>query len=256
MQTPPLQSPSTALHSTIDAEEVARFSRIADEWWDENGKFKPLHRMNPLRIGTIRDHACRHFNRPLSSVTPLAGLRLLDIGCGGGLISEPMARLGADVTGVDASEKNIAVASLHARQSGVQVNYRASAAETLAAEGAQFDMVLALEIIEHVSDVGAFYDAVCALLAPGGLIVFSTLNRTAKSYLMAIIGAEYVLRWLPKGTHAWAKFIRPSEMLADITQRGLEKLSLEGMIFDPLTWKFSLHPKDLDVNYLLVAKKP
>jgi 2-polyprenyl-6-hydroxyphenyl methylase/3-demethylubiquinone-9 3-methyltransferase len=254
-QIPKLQSASTAENSTIDPDEVARFSRIADEWWDENGKFKPLHRINPLRIGTIRDHACAQFGRDASSVNPLQGLRLLDIGCGGGLISEPMARMGTAVTGLDASEKNIAVARLHAEQTGTQLTYTASTAEALAATGAQFDIVLALEIIEHVANIDYFYDAITQLVRPGGMLVMSTLNRTAKSYAMAIIGAEYVLRWLPRGTHSWSKFIRPSEMVAALTARNMAITDLQGMVFDPIKWKFSMHPKDLDVNYMLVAKK-
>lgn len=256
MQNAATQTPHAGATTTIDAEEVARFSRIAEEWWDENGKFKPLHRLNPLRIGTIRDAACEHFLRDSASATPLSGLKLLDIGCGGGLICEPMARLGAAVTGIDASEKNIAVASLHAEQTATPISYRAATAEALVAEGAQFDMVLALEIIEHVADIDLFYDAACKLVRPGGLLVMSTMNRTAKSYLMAIVGAEYVLRWLPRGTHRWQKFIRPSEMVAALTARGVQVTDIQGLVFDPKTWKFTLNAKDLDVNYLLFAQKP
>lgn len=256
MPEPTSQIPSNTSTSTIDAEEVARFSRIAEEWWDENGKFKPLHRLNPLRIGTIRDQMLAHFGKAANSPSPLSGLSLLDIGCGGGLISEPMARLGASVTGIDASEKNIAVASLHAQQTHTSVSYRAATAEQLAAEPARYDVVLALEIIEHVAQMPLFYDAVTQLVKPGGLLFMSTINRTAKSYAMAIVGAEYVLRWLPRGTHSWQKFVKPSEMVRDLNARNLEVVELQGMVFNPLKWEFALNPRDLDVNYLLVAKKP
>lgn len=242
---------SHATHQTsIDPAEVEQFSRIADEWWDENGKFKPLHRINPLRISYIRDKAEAHFKRSMS------GLNLIDIGCGGGLISEPMAKLGANVTGLDASEKNIAIASIHAKKSAVDIRYLASSAEALAATGEQFDVVLALEIIEHVADLDVFYSALAALVKPGGLLILSTMNRTPKSYAMAIVGAEYVLRWLPRGTHDWAKFVKPSEMARALEGRGLTISETQGMVFAPLEWKFTLNPKDLDVNYLMVATKP
>lgn len=249
------QTSSASEHSTVDAEDVARFSAIAEEWWDENGKFKPLHRINPLRIGYIRDAAVAHFGLNADDVNPLNGLSLIDIGCGGGLIAEPMARLGADVTGVDASEKNIKVASLHAEQTRTELQYRASTAEALAAEGAQYDIVLALEIIEHVADVDVFYDAITALVKPGGLLVMSTINRNPKSYAMAIIGAEYIMRWLPVGTHNWSQFIRPSEMVQALTKRGYMVNDMQGMTYNPLKRIFSLSKTDLDVNYLMVAKK-
>ncbi len=250
--------PSEALHAThttIDDAEVARFSAIADEWWDERGKFAPLHKLNPIRIGYLRDQLIRHFSGSGASATPLNNLSLVDIGCGGGLISEPMARLGATVTGVDASPTNISVASLHAKNAGVNVAYRATTAEQLAIEGKQFDVVLALEIIEHVSDVNLFYDAISALVKPGGVLILSTLNRTAKSYALGIIGAEHVLRWLPKGTHTWSKFIKPSEMASAMRARGFQVADITGITFSPLTWSFALNAKDLDVNYLMVATK-
>lgn len=246
--------------STIDDAEVARFSAIADEWWDERGKFAPLHRLNPTRIAYLRDRIIHHFAAETlahgESATPLANLSLIDIGCGGGLIAEPMARLGATVTGIDASPTNINVADLHAKAGGVNVAYRATTAEQLALEGAQFDVVLALEIIEHVADIDLFYDAITALVRPGGLIILSTLNRTAKSYAMGIIGAEYVLRWVPRGTHTWAKFVRPSEMAQALTRRGFAVADTTGLVFSPRSWSFSLNPKDLDVNYLMAATKP
>ncbi len=235
----------TANATTVDAQDVERFSRIASEWWEENGKFRPLHKMNPLRLGFIRDKAIAHFslNPPLLAeegrVGALAGLTLLDVGCGGGLLSEPLARLGAQVTGIDASERNIKVAALHAQQSGVEVEYRVATPEELVASGqwpvdsknnpalttnhqslaTSFDIVLALEIVEHVADVDLFMRSVCSLVKPGGLLIMSTLNRTFKSYAMAIIGAEYVLRWLPRGTHDWNKFLRPSELAAHLVVR-------------------------------------
>ncbi|MFO0110134.1 MAG: bifunctional 2-polyprenyl-6-hydroxyphenol methylase/3-demethylubiquinol 3-O-methyltransferase UbiG [Alphaproteobacteria bacterium] len=240
--------------STINPAEVEQFSRIAEQWWDENGKFKPLHRINPLRISYIKARAAEHF--AINEGQVLSGKTLLDIGCGGGLISEPMARLGAKVTGLDASEKNIAVATLHAQQSRLTIDYRSGSAEDLAATGANYDLVLALEVIEHVNHLDLFYDALTKLVAPGGMLILSTLNRTVKSYLMGIIGAEYILGWLPRGTHDWQKFIKPSEMQRALTQRGLEICDVTGMVFRPQSWEFALKSNDLDVNYLLVARRP
>jgi 2-polyprenyl-6-hydroxyphenyl methylase / 3-demethylubiquinone-9 3-methyltransferase len=251
------QMASTATHAnptTVDDAEVARFSAIADEWWDTRGKFAPLHRLNPVRIEYLRDQIIRHFSRDGNAATPLNNLSLVDIGCGGGLISEPMARLGASVTGIDASSTNISVAALHAQASNLTIDYRATTAEALAQNGARFDIVFALEIIEHVSDTNLFYDALVALVKPGGVLILSTLNRTAKSYALGIIGAEYVLRWLPRGTHSWKKFIRPSEMAEALTRRGFTVTDTTGITFSPLEWKFSINPKDLDVNYMMVAK--
>lgn len=245
-----------AATSTIDREEVEQFSRIAAEWWDETGKFAPLHRLNPLRIGYIRARIEQHFGHLVNGDAPFRNLRLADIGCGGGLLCEPMARLGASVTGIDASATNIGVASTHAQSMGLIIDYRATTAEDLAATAAQFDVVLALEIIEHVADLDLFYDSLVKLVKPGGLLIMSTINRTAKAYAMAIIGAEYVLRWLPAGTHDWKKFVRPSEMAAALATRSLTVTDTKGMIFHPLSWKFSLSDTDLDVNYLLTAEKP
>jgi 2-polyprenyl-6-hydroxyphenyl methylase/3-demethylubiquinone-9 3-methyltransferase len=240
--------------STINPAEVEQFSRIAEQWWDENGKFKPLHRINPLRISYIKTRAAENFS--MNEKQALSGRTLLDIGCGGGLISEPMARLGAKVTGLDASEKNIAVATLHAQQSRLTINYRCGSAEDLAATGARYEIVLALEVIEHVDHLDLFYDALTALLAPGGMLILSTLNRTTKSYLLGIIGAEWVMRWLPRGTHDWQKFVKPSEMQRALTKRGLEISDVTGMAFRPQNWEFVLKSNDLDVNYLLVARRP
>lgn len=241
--------------TTIDDAEIARFSAIASEWWDSHGKFAPLHKLNPVRIEYLKDQILRHFARDGSAATPLKNLSLVDIGCGGGLISEPMARLGASVTGIDASETNIKVAALHAEQGGLAIDYRASTAEALTAEGATYDVVFALEIIEHVADVQLFYDAITALVKPGGILILSTINRTVKSYALGIIGAEYVLRWLPRGTHTWSKFIRPSEMAEALTRRNFTVADTMGITFSPLEWKFSLNANDLDVNYLMVAKR-
>ncbi len=246
---------STPTSTTIDDAEVARFSAIADEWWDTTGKFAPLHRLNPVRIEYLRNQIIRHFSADGQSATPLNNLSLVDIGCGGGLISEPMARLGATVTGIDASETNISVASLHAKASGLTIDYHATTAEALANQGAQFDVVCALEIIEHVADIELFYDALTALVKPNGLLILSTLNRTPKSYALGIVGAEYILRWLPRGTHTWRKFIRPSEMAASLTRRGFGVVEAMGLTFSPISWKFSLNKNDLDVNYLMVAKR-
>jgi 2-polyprenyl-6-hydroxyphenyl methylase / 3-demethylubiquinone-9 3-methyltransferase len=232
--------------STIDEQEIERFSRIADEWWDKNGKFKPLHKINPLRVAFIREHITNQSNTPIT---------LLDIGCGGGLICEPMAGLGLQVTGIDASEKNIKVAGLHAEKSALDIDYRCTTAEDLLATGASYDVVLSLEIIEHVSNVEAFVTACCGLVKPGGLMVWSTINRTPKSFALAIIGAEYVLRWLPIGTHTWKKFIKPSELVSHLRRNHMEVVEMTGMVMNPLTFKWRLTPSDLSVNYVLVAKK-
>jgi 2-polyprenyl-6-hydroxyphenyl methylase/3-demethylubiquinone-9 3-methyltransferase len=247
----------TSAASTLDRDEVAQFDRIATAWWDETGDFAPLHRLNPVRIAYIRHTIEAHFGHTASAAGgPLGGLTLLDVGCGGGLICEPMARLGAQMTGLDAGEANIAAATEHASAQGLAIAYTASTAEALASSGAQFDVVLALEIIEHVADTDLFYDALAALVKPGGLLILSTLNRTAKSYALAIIGAEYVLRWVPRGTHDWNKFIRPSEMAEALGRRRLAAEAPMGLVYHPISGKFSLNSQDLGVNYLLAAKKP
>ncbi len=237
--------------STVDPAEVERFSRIADEWWDPAGKFAPLHRLNPVRIGYVRDRAAAHWQREALSGHPLEGLSLLDIGCGGGLLSEPMTRLGARVTGVDASARNIAVASLHAERQGLAIDYRQATAEALAAEGARFDVVMALEIVEHVSDVDLFLRSCGEMVKPGGLLFLSTLNRTAKAWALAIAGAEYVLGWLPRGTHDWKKFLKPSEVARGLRAGGIETDDIVGVVYSPLSRQWSLNKGDLDVNYML-----
>lgn len=238
--------------ASIDDQEIAKFTAMADEWWDENGKFKPLHRFNPVRIAYIRDSIAAYHGRDASAPNPLQGLSFVDIGCGGGLLAEPMARLGATVTGIDASEKNIAIASLHAKQENLTIDYRHTSAEALAASGEVYDVVLAMEIIEHVADVASFMQAVGKLAKPGGLIFVATLNRTLKSYALAIIGAEYVMRWLPRGTHDWNKFLRPSEIDGHFTNNGIGLHALQGVTYNPLTqqWKRS---DDVDVNYMITG---
>lgn len=239
---------------TVDPAEVERFSRIADEWWDPKGKFAPLHQLNPVRIGYIRDRAAAHWQRDALSGGPLDGLSLLDIGCGGGLLSEPMTRLGAQVTGVDASGRNISVAALHAERQDLSIDYRQGTAESLADSGAQFDIVMALEIVEHVSDVDLFLRSCGRMVKPGGLLFLSTLNRTAKAWAMAIAGAEYVLGWLPRGTHDWNKFITPEELSALLAAQGLHVTGRTGVSYQILTSRWALSP-DMDVNYMLCAVK-
>ena len=246
---------TSASTTTVDPDEIERFSRIASEWWNINGKFKPLHLINPLRIGYIRDQALAHFGLPENSPAPLNTLSLLDIGCGGGLICEPMARLGAQVTGIDASDKNIKVASLHAQQGNLPIDYRATTAEALVDTNARFDIVLALEIIEHVANIPAFVESCCKLLKPNGFMVWSTINRTPKSYALAIVGAEYILRWLPRGTHTWKKFVKPSELHSELRHNGLHVTDMTGMTLNPLNFKWQLTNSDLSVNYLLSAQK-
>jgi 2-polyprenyl-6-hydroxyphenyl methylase/3-demethylubiquinone-9 3-methyltransferase len=241
-------------NTTVDAAEVERFSRMADQWWDPVGKFAPLHRLNPVRIGYIRDRAAAHWQRDPQAPSPLQGLRLLDVGCGGGLLSEPMARLGAKVTGLDAGAANIAVADLHARGQGLAIDYRQDTAERLAPSAAQFDIVLALEIVEHVADVDLFLNSCARLVKPGGLMFLSTLNRTAKAWALAIAGAEYLLGWLPRGTHDWRRFLRPSEVAQGLRQSGVDVQEIVGVVYNPLARAWSLDRRDLDVNYMLYGE--
>ncbi len=239
--------------NTVDPAEVAKFEAMAAEWWDPAGKFKPLHMMNPVRLDYICSQIAAEFGRDLSQPRPFAGLRLLDIGCGGGLLSEPMARLGATVVGADAAEGNIPVARLHAGEAGLTIDYRHTTAEALAAAGERFDVVLAMEIVEHVAEPAAFVATCHDLLTPGGLMVMSTLNRTAKSFLAAIIGAEWVMRWLPKGTHDWARFITPDELAGLISGAGLAAIDRKGFVFNPISWQWSLSARDLSVNYVTAS---
>ncbi|WP_050526152.1 bifunctional 2-polyprenyl-6-hydroxyphenol methylase/3-demethylubiquinol 3-O-methyltransferase UbiG [Pseudorhodobacter aquimaris] len=242
--------------NTIDPDEVAKFEAMAAEWWDPAGKFKPLHMLNPCRLDYITAQIAAEFDRDLTAPMPFKGLRLLDIGCGGGLLSEPMARLGADVVGADAAARNIPVAQLHAEQMGLSIDYRHCAAEDLASAGEVFDVVLNMEVVEHVADPQAFLTACQTLLNPGGLMICSTLNRNPKSFMMGIVGAEWVMRWLPKGTHDWSKFITPNELYALLEKAGLRPVDRKGMVFNPITWGWSLSDRDLSVNYVTASVKP
>ena len=240
--------------SSVDPAEVAKFSAIAAEWWDPAGKFAPLHKFNPVRLEFIRGEAASHFSRDARSLRPFEGLSLLDIGCGGGLLSEPMTRLGFAVTGADASERNIGTAKAHAAQSDLSINYRATTAEALAEEGASFDVVLNMEVVEHVADVRAYLAACTALVKPGGITFVATMNKTLKSLALAKIGAEYVLGWLPRGTHDWNRFIPPAELKISLEETGLTVLKTQGVSFDPLAWDWKLS-SDVDVNYMVVARR-
>ncbi len=244
-----------ASNPSVDPGEIAKFSAMAAEWWDPAGKFAPLHKFNPVRLGFIRDTAAAHFDRDPKSLRPFEGLTLLDIGCGGGLLSEPMARLGFAVTGADASEKNVRTAQTHAEAGGLPVTYRATTAETLAGEGLLFDVILNMEVVEHVADLPAFLAACATMVKPGGLMFVATLNKTLKSLTLAKIGAEYVLGWLPRGTHDWSRFIPPNVLQALLEETRLNILKKQGVAFDPLGWDWKLSP-DMDVNYMLVATKP
>ncbi len=241
--------------STINAAEVQQFEALAAEWWDESGPMKPLHRLNPVRLGYLKREICGHFKRDEESFSPFKGLHMLDVGCGGGLVTEPLCRLGAEVTGVDAGVKNIKVAKEHARQHGLTINYVATTVEKMAAAGKTFDVVTALEIVEHVAEPALFISACCKLVKKNGLLIFSTLNRTPKSYLLGIIAAEHILRWVPAGTHDWKKFVRPSELARPLEKYGFEITDISGLIFNPLRREFCISETDLDVNYFLVARK-
>ena len=242
--------------STVDPTEIAKFEAMAAEWWDPEGKFKPLHMLNPCRLDYITGQIAAEFDRDLAAAAPFDGLRILDIGCGGGLLCEPMARLGATVVGVDAAERNIPVARTHAEQSGLEIDYRHTTAEAMAAAGEAFDVVLNMEVVEHVADPLAYLAACRQLLKPGGLHICSTINRNAKSFAMAIVGAEYVMRWLPKGTHEWSKFITPDELFDLLRKAGLDPVDRKGFQFNPVTWAWRLSDRDLSVNYVTAALRP
>ncbi len=238
--------------ASADSAEIEKFSALADDWWDEEGKFRPLHRLNPTRLAYVRDRLAARFGRDPLQPRPLEGLSLLDIGCGGGLLCEPLCRLGARVTGIDAAEPGIEAAVRHAELSGLEIDYRYATAEALVAEGASFDAVVSLEVVEHVADLEAFLAAAVRLVRPGGGLVLATLNRTPKSFLFAIVGAEYLLRWLPQGTHDWRRFRRPSELSAILRRNAAQVEDVTGVAYNPLgdSWQLS---RDLDVNYMLFA---
>jgi 2-polyprenyl-6-hydroxyphenyl methylase/3-demethylubiquinone-9 3-methyltransferase len=238
--------------ASVDDAEIAKFAAMAEEWWDPSGKFAPLHKFNPVRLGFIRDTAAQHFGRDPRALRPFEGLSLLDIGCGGGLLSEPMARMGFKVLGADASEKNVKTAAAHA--AGLGIDYRATTAEALAEEGVAFDVVLNMEVVEHVADLEGYLAACAKLVRPGGLTFVATLNKTLKSLALAKIGAEYVLGWLPRGTHDWSRFVEPARLQAMLEDAGLNVLKKQGVAFDPLSWNWKL-ASDLDVNYMIVARR-
>ena len=240
--------------SSVDAAEVERFSRHAADWWDTRGPMAALHKFNPVRLAYIRDQAAGHFDRDPKKLDCLKGLRMLDIGCGGGILSEPLARLGAQMVGADPAEENIAAARAHAEETGVAIDYRATTAEELAAAKERFDVVLAMEVVEHVADVSAFIVTCAAMVKPGGLMIAATLNRTLKSFALAIVGAEYVLRWVPRGTHQWDKFVTPTELETAFEEANLQVIGERGVVYNPFADRWQLS-SDMDVNYMLVAAK-
>ena len=246
---------STSQNNTQDETEIARFSSIANEWWDPTGKFKPLHKLFPVRLAYIKDQSCKHFGKDKDSTSVFQGLKIVDVGCGGGLMTEPMKRLGAEVVGIDPSETNIEVAQDHANKMNLSIDYRTGTAEDLVNNKELFDIVLNLEVVEHVADVQVFMSQCAALVKPGGLMFISTINRTLKAYLLAIVGAENILRWLPKGTHTYEKFLKPEELETMFVSDGLNLLDQCGVIFNPLynRWQKS---KDMDVNYMICVSRP
>ena len=241
--------------NSINKKEIEKFSKIAEEWWDPNGKFKPLHHMNPCRLDYIITQIEIEFNRSVNTQSPFQDLDILDIGGGGGLLSEPMARLGANVTGIDAAPKNIPVAQTHAKQSGLNINYQFITAEELANSESRYDVILNMEVIEHVNNPNHYLKTCAQLLKPNGLMICSTINRTSKSFLLAILGAEYILRWLPQGTHNWSKFIKPDELFDLISGAGLELVDKRGFILNPIAWEWKTSDRDLSVNYVTTSIK-
>jgi len=242
--------------ASVDQGEIARFDRLAEAWWDPHGQFRQLHKMNPVRIGYIRERMAAHFDRAEPGPGALAGLSLVDVGCGGGLLTEPLARLGGRVTGLDPSSEAIAFARRHAELLGLDIDYRNETAERLAAAGASFDVVLALETVEHVSDPDSFLQALARLVRPGGLVILSTLNRNAKSFALGIVAAEYVLGWVARGTHDWRKFLKPHELARGLRRCGLTVADVTGLVYDPRTAGWRLDPRDLGINYLMTAAAP
>ncbi|MEI2387357.1 bifunctional 2-polyprenyl-6-hydroxyphenol methylase/3-demethylubiquinol 3-O-methyltransferase UbiG [Breoghania sp. JC706] len=241
--------------TTVDEAEVARFSAMADDWWDPTGKFRPLHKFSPVRLSYIKEHVSAHFGRKSDDPTAFKGLRFLDIGCGGGLLCEPMTRLGAEVVGVDPSPVNIKVASLHAERSGLEIDYRSTTAEELAASGERFDVVLNMEVVEHVSDVPTYLASCAELVKPGGLMFVATINRTLKAYALAIVAAERVLRWLPAGTHTYEKLVKPAEIEGPLGAAGMNIIERCGVTYNPLLDRWN-RSRDMDVNYMMLAARP
>lgn len=244
-----------AERTTIDAAEVERFSRMADQWWDPRGKFRPLHKFNPVRLEYIKRQVCANFGRDFNAPRAFESLRFLDIGCGGGLLSEPMARLGADVLGADASATNIEVAKIHAARSGIVIDYRAVTAEALREQGETFDVILNMEVVEHVADVSFFVKECAAMVRPGGLMFIATINRTMKAWALAIVAAEQVLRWLPKGTHSYDKLVRPEELERPLAESGMSVIDRTGVFYSPVSDRWNLS-RDMDVNYMFLARRP
>ena len=264
------------MSSSVDKKEIENFAKDSARWWDDTGPFAPLHRLNPARLSYIKTQICSHFGRDVNDFNALKGLKALDVGCGGGLVCEPMARMGAAVTGIDADDQAIEVAKAHAKAGGLEITYKAMTTDQLMVSSRRkpgsgkdkqpdsglrrndrgdYDIVLALEIIEHVSDIQSFVNSCAALIKPGGLIIFSTLNRTPKSFALGIVAAEYILRWVPRGTHNWKKFVRPSELSRAARNAGLSPDNINGLIYNPLTNTFSLSKTDIDVNYFMTALK-
>ncbi len=251
----PSKRSSDMTETTINDAEIAKFTAMAEEWWNPKGKFKPLHKFNPVRLGYIREHLLQHFGRDGSDMRPFAGLRILDVGCGGGLLCEPLARLGAEVTGIDAAERNIAIAKIHAEQSGLEIDYQATTSEALATQGQLFDMVLNMEVVEHVDNVPLYMKSCADLVKPGGLMLTATINRTLRARALAVFAAERVLRWLPVGTHDWNKFLTPEEIKALLRRNGLVVTAETGVVYHPLgdEWRQSA---DMGINYMIMAARP
>lgn len=241
--------------TTINDVEIAKFTVMAEEWWNPNGKFKPIHKFNPVRLQYIRQHLLTHFGRDGTEMRPFTGLRILDVGCGGGLLCEPLARLGAEVTGIDAAERNIAIARIHAEQSGLDVDYQTTTSEALAAAGQSFDIVLNMEVVEHVDNVPLYMKSCADLVKPGGLMLTATINRTLRARALAVFAAERVLRWLPVGTHDWNKFLTPDEIKALIRRNGLKVTAETGVVYHPLADEWRQSP-DMGINYMVMAARP
>ena len=247
--------PGIGPRATVDPEEASKFARLAERWWDPEGEFAALHALGPVRIAFVRDAIVSRWRRDPRGARPLSGIRILDVGCGGGLMAEPMARLGAEVTAIDAVSESVAVARQHADRQGLRIDYRTGSVEAMAEADRRFEAVLAMEVVEHVADRRAFMATCAELVAPGGVLFLATLNRTAKAFLFAILGAEHILRWLPRGTHDWRKFVRPSEIAADLRANGLDVMQITGVGYDLVTGRWR-PTKDLDVNYMLAAERP